>query len=154
MARGTHGKRHDGTIAGLLNESDEASTAIKRKLGFEFRPVVYSADLLQLLRDGDVMQPATLVLSADYVLCTGVDPIGGEHTRFAGRSRGQRRHNNSRSPSSETRNAAFGYLAAERIADSAAVHRCRQIRSAHPPPFVVCRDPECETAGRIVPGVR
>jgi hypothetical protein len=33
MARGTHGNRQDGTIAGLLNESDEASTAIKRKLG-------------------------------------------------------------------------------------------------------------------------
>jgi hypothetical protein len=46
MARGTHGNRQDGTIAGLLNENDKAGAAIKRKLGFEFRPVVYSADLL------------------------------------------------------------------------------------------------------------
>src|SRR6516225_4383252 len=88
-----------GPFPKLLNEHDETSAAFDWKFGFEFRPVVHGADLLQLRRNCDVMQPAAPVLSADYVLCTRVHCVRGEHTRFAGRSGWQKRHiANRRSP--------------------------------------------------------
>ena len=99
MAGRTHRGPPNRPISELLNEHDETSAAFDWKFGFEFRPVVHGADLLQLLRNSDVMQPAAPVLSADYVLCTRVHCVRGEHTRFAGRSGWQRRHiDNRRSP--------------------------------------------------------
>jgi hypothetical protein len=61
-------------------------------LGFEFLLIVYTAEWLQLLGNGDVMQAATLVLSPEYILRARIGCIRGEHTRFAGGSGGQRRH--------------------------------------------------------------
>ena len=82
MVGRTHYCPPNRPISELLNEHDEPSAAFDWKFGFEFRPVVHGADLLQLLRNGDVMQPAAPVLSAGNVLCTGVDRIRREHSRM------------------------------------------------------------------------
>src|SRR5262249_27825548 len=82
------GRTHCGPpnrpVPELLNEYDKACRGIDGNSGFEFSPIVDSANLLQLFNNGNMVQPPPLVFSAEYILCTRIRGVCGKNGCLAG----------------------------------------------------------------------